>query len=94
MEEPKEIASIRERRAKQYGHSFTGTRGTEEAMADIDTLLAAYTAAREEIDDLRANNIRELLREIKSRLVAEDAEQFEELLLSATRGWVAEVENP
>lgn len=34
------LDEIRERRSKEYGHSFTGTHGTAAAMADIDYLLS------------------------------------------------------
>jgi hypothetical protein len=47
------VNEIRARRAKEYGHSFTGTVGTDAAMADIDYLLAqidnAVAAARREV---------------------------------------------
>lgn len=39
------VEAIRERRANEYGHSFTGTRGTDAAMADIDYLLSQLSSS-------------------------------------------------
>lgn len=61
----------------------------------IDKLVASLCdeveRLRTENADLVAANLSNLLGEIKSRLTPEEGEQFQSLLMSATKGWVDEI---
>lgn len=68
----------------EYGHPC-------KACSDKQELAARLAKAEAERDELRANNMRSFIAEIKSRLLPEEAEQFQVLLTEAANEWMREV---